>query len=411
MVEGSCKIIGHSKKGCTGLCNLSKVLSPRRYKQLFPNETERELYYSTAIKTMENVSGARSVLDGLDKVKRMRYLKLRNASSAANLSQTLNSTWDHYASGDRFKDLMHTSKTGTRFDIGLGIFKWQRRKTYDQLLRMLCDDGDEFLNLTQISRTWSQEDTIFVPRSCSHEVRGHNRSLTILWGRWQLRKESFGSMSGLTLISEAPAQTYFTLEVWGSWSFKQCKLRSAFGGVVQSNFAAKVGFEDCDVSGDGKHSRQAQRLLRARANSSMSLSNCELHHAGKHAVTAAISIWDGATCLLERSNVHSVEVAVQLLDAGSIDIVSSKFGPCAAAVFVYGLLPSEELIEVPKMILDATGELEYLMEDCDAGKMAEAAIPDVGSLSDEVIGCQYDGPDPHNCSEHMGEDPAWDKEK
>ena len=169
MVEGSCKIIGHGKRGCTGLCNLTKFLPPRRYRQLVPNETEKQLFHAEGIEFMENYTGARCVLDGLEKVKRMRYMKLRNATNATSVTKIVNGTEDMYLDGYKFKALIHKSKTGTKFEVGFGIYKWQRREPYGVVLRRFLDDDQEFMNEAEIMKTWNQEDTVFVPRSCSHE--------------------------------------------------------------------------------------------------------------------------------------------------------------------------------------------------------------------------------------------------
>lgn len=169
MVKGSCKIIGHGKRGCTGLCNLTKFLPPRRYRQVVPNETEKQLFHAKGIEFMENYTGARQVLDGLQKVRRMRYMKLMNATNATGVTKIVNGTEDMYLDGDRFKALIHKSKTGTKFDIGFGIYKWQRREPYGVVLSRFLDDDQEFMKEAEIMKTWNQGDTIFVPRSCSHE--------------------------------------------------------------------------------------------------------------------------------------------------------------------------------------------------------------------------------------------------
>eukprot|EP00961_Rhodomonas_salina_P241850 3266999-Rhodomonas_salina.2 len=52
-------------------------------------------------------------------------------------------------------------------------------------------------------------------------LAGPGAKATLLWGRWQFRNRTEGSVQGATLMSEPPTITDDTMEVWGRWALAQ----------------------------------------------------------------------------------------------------------------------------------------------------------------------------------------------
>ena len=72
------------------------------------------------------------------------------------------------------------------------------------------EDPNLLYSEDDIYHSYHDQDAIVVPRSCAHVLQGEEREKTVLWGRWQLRNETFGlfrclSVGTDSLVPSAPS--------------------------------------------------------------------------------------------------------------------------------------------------------------------------------------------------------------
>ena len=65
------------------------------------------------------------------------------------------------------------------------------------------EDPNLLYSEDDIYHSYHDQDAIVVPRSCAHVLQGEEREKTVLWGRWQLRNETFGLFRCLSVGTDS----------------------------------------------------------------------------------------------------------------------------------------------------------------------------------------------------------------
>lgn len=235
--------------------------------------------------------------------------------------------------------LLHAAPSNQHVHVARGVYQFQRHRPWVASAASLAAGEDPNLLYSEddIYHSYHDQDAIVVPRSCAHVLQGEEREKTVLWGRWQLRNETFGLFRCLSVVSEAPMLFDATLESWGEWTLEDCVIQSCAGTALRLAFDGRSLIDHCVVGGQGRREQRARIAVEAHHCSCVTMVDSALTLTGHWVPSSALKLTHQASATLERCWFKDNFVGIEIDMAAHVTLCDSVVNPCLAALFLVNM--------------------------------------------------------------------------